>query len=107
MKKMWAIPVLAAAICLGATACTDKGSGDVDQKGANVFPVSTTEDSLSVTMGDVMPFYDDGVMNIYHLRNSTGTNSIFYHPIARISTTDFIHYTDNGIALDFEDNDID
>lgn len=101
MKKAWAIPVLAAAICLGATACTPSGRSSVDQGGANVFPVSTTDDSLDITMGDVMPFYDDGVMNIYHLRNSTGTNSRFYHPIARITTEDFIHYNDEGIALDF------
>lgn len=101
MKKMWVVPFLAAAICLGITACSDSGSGSVDQGGANVFPVSTTEDSLDITMGDVMPFYDDGVMNIYHLRNSSGTNSRFYHPIARITTTDFIHYNDEGVALDF------
>ena len=101
MKKMWVIPVLAAAVCLGATACAPSGDGKIDQKGANVFPVSTIEDSLAVTMGDVMPFYDNGEMNIYHLRNSSGTNSRFYHPIARITTTDYIHYTDEGIALDF------
>ena len=101
---MWAIPVLAAALCLGATACSDTSNGKIDQNGANVFPVSTVEDSLSVTMGDVMPFYDDGVMNIYHLRNSSGTNSRFYPPIARITTTDFIRYTDEGIALDFEED---
>ncbi len=101
MKKMWAIPVLAAAICLGATACAS--GGEVNQNGANVFPVSTSEEGLDITMGDVMPFYDNGVMNIYHLRNSTGTNSMFYHPIARVTTTDFIHYTDEGIALNFEE----
>lgn len=104
MKKKWAIPVLAAAIAFSLSACTPSGGNTVDQGGANVFPVSTTEDSLAVTMGDVMPFYDNGVMNIYHLRNSSGTNSRFYHPIARISTTDFIHYTDEGIALNFEED---
>lgn len=101
MKKVWAIPVLAAAICFGATACAP--AAGVDQGGANVFPVSSMEDSLEVAMGDVMPFYDDGVMNIYHLRNSTGTNSLFYHPIARLTTSDFVHYTDEGVALDFEE----
>ena len=103
MKKLCAIPILIVMICLCAVACTPAGVGTVDQKGANVFPVSTMDDSLAVAMGDVMPFYDDGVMNIYHLRDSTGTNSLFYHPIARITTTDFIHYTDEGIALNFEE----
>ncbi len=95
---MWAATAVAAAVCLCAAGCT---SGGANQKRANVFPVSTTEEGLDVTMGDVMPFYDDGVMNIYHLRNSTGTNSMFYHPIARLTTSDYIHYTDEGVALDF------
>ncbi len=103
MKKLLSIIVIAISLCFTA-ACSAKGTAVIDQSGANVFPASSTEDSLVITMGDVMPFYDDGVMNIYHLRNSTGTNSLFYHPIARISTSDYIHYTDNGIALDFEEN---
>ena len=94
MKKLWVIPVLAAAMAIGATGC----KSDVkDQKGANVFPVSTIDDGISVAMGDVMPFYDNGVMNIYHLQDS-GT-SPFYHPISRLTTTDFIHYKDEGIAI--------
>lgn len=104
MKKLYAIPVLILMICLCAVACTPQGVGSVDQKGANVFPVSTIDESLPVAMGDVMPFYDDGVMNIYHLRDSKGTNSMFYHPIARLTTTDFIHYTDEGVALNFEED---
>lgn len=105
MKKACTlIPIILLTVCLCLSACAPAKVGSVDQKGANVFPVSTEEDSLAVTMGDVMPFYDNGVMNIYHLRNSTGTNSLFYHPIARITTTDFIHYTDEGIALNFEED---
>ena len=77
--------------------------GKIDQKGANIFPSSAMEDSVSITMGDVMPFYDDGVMNIYHLRNVAGTNSLFYHPIARLSTSDYIHYENKGIALNYEE----
>lgn len=102
MKKMWAIPVLAAAICMGATACSDTDNVIIDQKGANVFPVSTVDDGIAVAMGDVMPFYDNGVMNIYHLRDSG--KSPFYHPISRITTTDFVHYTDKGVALNFEED---
>ena len=99
MKKMWAIPVLAAAICLGATACDSSTDGSVNQDGANVFPASSVEDTISVAMGDVMPFYDNGVMNIYHLQDSG--SSPFYHPISRLTTTDFIHYTDEGVAIDY------
>ena len=83
-------------MCLGATAC-DSSDGSINQNGANVFPVSSVDDTISVAMGDVMPFYDDGVMNIYHLQDSG--SSPFYHPISRLTTTDFIHYTDEGIAI--------
>ena len=102
MKKMWAIPVLAAAIAIGATGCNSAKSGSIDQKGANVFPVSTVDDGILVAMGDVMPFYDNGVMNIYHLQDSG--SSPFYHPISRLTTTDFIHYTDEGVALNYEED---
>ena len=102
MKKMWVIPVLAATIAIGATGCNSSNGSSIDQKGANVFPVSTVDDTISVAMGDVMPFYDDGVMNIYHLQDSG--SSPFYHPISRLTTTDFIHYTDEGVALNYEED---
>ena len=98
MKK---VIVLAAAGIMVLGSC---GKSEVNQNGANVFPCSTKEDSISVTMGDVMPFYDNGVMNIYHLRNVSGTNSLFYHPIARLTTSDYIHYKDEGIALNYEES---
>ena len=92
--------VLALATTLLLSACN---KSTLDQKGANVFPASAIEDTISITMGDVMPFYDNGVMNIYHLRNITGSNSLFYHPIARLTTSDYIHYVDEGVALNYEE----
>ena len=85
------------------TSCSGKSSV-IDQKGANVFPASALEDTIEITMGDVMPFYDNGVMNIYHLRNTTGSNSNFYHPIARLTTSDFIHYKDEGVVINYEES---
>ena len=98
MKKTF---VLAITSLLLLSACNKK---TIDQKGANVFPASATEDTLSITMGDVMPFYDNGVMNIYHLRNTTGSNSLFFHPIARLTTSDFIHYKDEGVVINYEES---
>ena len=60
MKKA-CISVLAT--LLFVTGCS---GGSIDQKGANVFPASTTEDSLTITMGDVMPFYDDFRQLLHH-----------------------------------------
>lgn len=103
MKKRWIIPVLAAAAATFLGACGSAPvKGEINQKGASVFPVSTHDESLAVTMGDVMPFYDNGVMNIYHLQNTSGETSLYYHPISRLTTTDFVHYTDEGVALNFE-----
>ena len=99
MKKSGVFAISAVMLLASCTAA----SATIDQKGANVFPSSAIEDSISITMGDVMPFYDDGVMNIYHLRNVTGSNSLFYHPIARLTTSDYIHYDNKGIALNYEE----
>ena len=55
MKKLWIIPILVVLICVCTVACVP-AAGNVKQKGANVFPASTKDDSMDVTMGDVMPF---------------------------------------------------
>lgn len=73
------------------------------QEDKTIYPVSSYEETLEITMGDVMPFYDNGVMNIYHLQNSRGSNSMFYHPISRLTTSDYINYKDEGIAINFEE----
>ena len=98
MRKTNLLALLAALLL---SACKESG---INQTGATVFPASTIDDSVAITMGDVMPFYDNGTMNIYHLRNITGSNSLFYHPIARLTTSDYIHYRDEGVVLDYEED---
>ena len=107
MKKKWLLPLFTAAAvaCVSLVGCAKPNKNTVEQNGKKVFPVSTYEDTLPKYMGDVMPFYDDGVMNIYHLQDTTGSNSIFYHPIARITTSDYVNYTDCGVSLGFDDAD--
>ena len=103
MKKLWVLPVLVAFLCVSLVACAP-AKGSVDQGDMRVYPVSQDDGVSTIVMGDVMPFYDDGVMNIYHLQNSTGSLYMFYHPISRLTTTDFLHYTDEGIAINFEED---
>lgn len=103
MMKKIIVLLLSAVLAVGMMAGCATYKNSVDHTGESIFPVSTYNDSLEVYMGDVMPFYDDGVMNIYHLQNSTGPLSIFYHPIARLTTSDFVHYTDMGIAINYEE----
>lgn len=104
MKKKLALSVIAALTCVCAAGCGAPKKNSVEQGGKTVFPVSMTEDTVSYSMGDVMPFYDGEVMNIYHLQNSRGTLSLFYHPISRLTTLDFVNYTDCGVALNYEED---
>ena len=102
MKKMFKRTACALA---AATALLFAGCGGDPPPPAEdtrtAFPVSTYNGTAPVTMGDVMPFYDEesGELSIYHLQNSG--QSPYYHPIARVTTTDFLHYAYEGIAIPF------
>ena len=85
IRKLVAVALAALALVMTFVACGDK-ENEKDLS-ASVFPVSSYNDTVGVTMGDVMPFYDDGVMNIYHLQNSRGTLSTYYHPISRLTAS--------------------
>ena len=104
-SKKIAIPLALVLLYSAALGCGGvPAPGSVGQGGREVFPLSAHEDSLEILMGDVMPFYDDGVMNIYHLQQTRGTLSLYYHPISRLTTTDFVHYTDKGVAISYEES---
>ena len=108
MKIKRLLPVVTAVLACGIFAgCSMPNKNSADQGDKTVFPVSTYEDGLEKYMGDVMPFYDDGVMNIYHLQDTVGSNPVFYHPIARLTTTDYVNYTDCGVSINFDDTDTD
>lgn len=106
MKKILKALPIAVALCVPLAACGTEAEPrvTVNQGGASVFPVSTYEGTMPIYMGDVMPFYDGEVMNIYHLQNSRGSLMDFYHPIARITTTDYVNYKDEGVAINFEES---
>lgn len=104
MKKIKCILIVAMLmLCLPLAACGDSKStkGTVDQGDKNVFPISTRANEWTTYMGDVMPFYDNGVMNIYHLQDSKGSLDMYYHPISRLTTTDYVSYKDEGVSLNF------
>lgn len=100
MKKRLFLAIPLAALTVFAAGCGLPSKNSVEQGGKNVFPTSRDEEDMPVNLGDVMPFYDDGVMNIYHLQNTT--EGSFYHPIARLTTTDYLNYEYKGIAIPFE-----
>lgn len=47
--------------------------------------------------GDIMPYYEDGVYHIFYLKDGGGSSA---HPVYRVTTTDFVHYEDKGLAID-------
>ncbi len=47
-------------------------------------------------VGDVMPYYEDGVYYLYYLRDGGGYAN---HPAFLVSTRDFITYEDHGLIL--------
>lgn len=101
MTKKIAIVLLFLFLGFLGTGCSQSEPESLGER--TLYPVSSYEETLEITMGDVMPFYDNGVMNIYHLQNSRGSNSMYYHPISRVTTKDFIHYQDEGIAIPYEE----
>ena len=108
MKRIKSILMAATAmLCLPLAACSAKtpesNKGKIDQGDKNIYPISSHADGSTLYMGDVMPFYDDGVMNIYQLQDKVGSQYMFYHPFSRLTTTDYVSYKDEGIALNFEE----
>lgn len=54
-------------------------------------------------VGDPMPFYDDGKMNIFYLQDGRNTN-LGYHPFALMTTTDYMNYEDYGEVIPFSNS---
>ena len=101
LKKVLA-SALVAVLLVGVAGCSHEQQ-PAEEGQVTPFPISSYDETLSVTLGDVMPFYDGEVMNIYHLQNSRGSQSMYYHPISRLTTTDYVHYNDEGIAISYEE----
>ena len=75
--------------------------GSVIQEGLTVNPRSVVG-----YVGDVMPFYDNGEMNIFYLQDGRNTNRGF-HPFALMTTKDYVHYKDYGEVIPFDDKYVD
>ena len=73
----------------------DYKKGEVDQKGASINPKS-----IVGYVGDVMPFYEDGVMNVFYLQDERNT-WLGFHPFALMTSSDFINYHDYGTVIPY------
>ena len=102
MRKL-GLFVLSASLCLLA-ACSsgssDQGS-DAPETGGGTAVVFPKEDFALV--GDTMPFYDGGKMNIFYLADQRDGKT-GYHPWALFTTEDYAAYEDKGIVLPYGEN---
>lgn len=69
--------------------------GSVDQGGITLFPKS-----IDGYIGDPMPFYDEGVMNMFYLLDERG-GTIGFHPFALLQTTNYLTWTDHGTVIPY------
>lgn len=69
--------------------------GSVDQGGITLFPKSNHG-----YIGDPMPFYDEGIMNMFYLLDERG-GTIGFHPFALLQTTNYLTWTDHGTVIPY------
>lgn len=103
-KTVCILLVLALLLCgCGGPGTTKEPQADSDHAEAVIFPKS---DAL---VGDTMPFFADGKMNIFYLADQRD-GKLGYHPWGLLRTEDYWNYEDLGIVLPYgetaEDQDI-
>ena len=54
-------------------------------------------------VGDVMPFFDNGEMNVFYLQDGRNTY-LGFHPFALMTTTDMVNYHDYGEVIPYVNN---
>ena len=104
MKKLMTIllttVVLSLCGCGTARDSEDRGTGTIMANGEEITEVFPKNDAALV--GDTMPFYDNGVMNIFYLADQRDGKT-GYHPWALFRTKDYCSYEDMGIVLPYGD----
>ena len=110
--RRWLCAVLAA-MMLSVTACgggsrsasgteaspdAEEASGEGREEAFSLFPM--TQDGF---VGDTMPYFEDGVMNIYYLLDQRDGKT-GYHPWALLRTEDYCTYENAGIVLPYGDS---
>ena len=72
--------------------------GTIDQGSMSINPKSVVG-----YVGDVMPFFDNGEMNVYYLQDGRNTY-LGFHPFALMTTTDMVNYHDYGEVIPYVNN---
>lgn len=100
IHKVFALAIAAGLLIACGTAGTsnrgEEGGGEAENREyVTIFP--KTDNSL---VGDTMPFYDNGKMNIFYLADQRDGKT-GYHPWALFTTEDYCNYEDMGIVIPY------
>lgn len=103
MKKIGIKVITLLALFCILTGCSNVESsfankGSINQENMNINPKSVVG-----YVGDPMPFYEDGMMNVFYLQDGRNTR-LGFHPFALMTTTDMVNYEDYGMVIPYEDN---
>lgn len=90
MKKFILMSALVLSITLSA--CSKEPKIEYEVINQDHMTIFTKQQSGNI--GDVMPFYHDGVWNFFYLHDSAPKPG--FHPWYRLSTTNFTEFTDHG-----------
>ena len=56
--------------------------------------------SIEGFVGDTMPYFEDGTMNVFYLADQRNGKQ-GYHPWGLIQTKDFVNYDDSGVVINY------
>ncbi len=104
MKKIFASLMLVGALAIVAGCQKTEPTPTVAKKGSIVQEnIKFSPKSVVGYVGDPMPFYDNGEMNVFYLQDGRNTN-LGFHPFALMTTKDYMHYNDYGMVIPFEND---
>lgn len=106
MKKVFILSLLVSCFLLSSCGASSSQEGTSEQKsdiqeGLSIFPKHSRG---SGCVGDPMPYYENGKMYVYYLEDARNYGGGGFHPISLLETSDFTHYEDKGIMLNFVDD---
>lgn len=99
------IAVIGLALIAGLCGCNTTPSAgpslNLPAKGSVEQTANINPKSVVGYVGDVMPYYCDGEMNVYYLQDERTGGHIGFHPFALMTTKDYINYHDYGMVIPY------
>lgn len=97
MKKLLCVIMICMIMILSACQSneTSNAKGSIDQGDIKLFPKSEYG-----YIGDPMPFYNDGQMQMFYLLDER-RGGIGFHPYGLLQSTDFLHWHDVGEVIPY------